>query len=226
MGELRRGCDGREHESLLSRNRNACRPNASRAVRIVLTVSGVVVFGIQPESKGTAMSIWVSVYCRKRIGAIDPETLVAEIRERATDFSEFFAQEDPEETLSSLRVEERDRLGLSSLLWLHFLKDGPPVVIDSATEPEQVMGEIQEYLEERFGGRTGEKASFVRSHLCEVVEIIHFCLKQRHADGMGTPLVYAAAAWLADTGVGLVRADSQGWMQLENWGEFTVIEPE
>jgi hypothetical protein len=172
------------------------------------------------------VSIWVSVYCRERIEEIDPATLVAEIRERAIDFSDLFAQEDPEDALSSLRAEEYSRPGSSPLFHLHYLNDGPPVVIDRVSEPEQVAGEIQEYLEENFQGRTGKGAALVRTHLSNVVDIIHFCLKQRHADGMGTPLVYAAAASLADVGDGLVRADEQGWMQLTNWGEFIIIEPE
>lgn len=43
---------------------------------------------------------------------------------------------------------------------------------------------------------------------------------------MGTPAVYAAAAWLAGKGDGLVGADGQGWTRLTDWGEVVVLVPE
>jgi hypothetical protein len=172
------------------------------------------------------MSIWVSVYCRKRVGRIKPSDLVKEVKERSVDFSDLYAQEDPNETLSRLRVEESKQPARSPLLHLHYLEDGPPIVIDRVTNQEEVTGYIQEYLEEFFRGQKGKQADLVRKHLAGVVEILNFCLKQRHADGMGAPLTYAAAAWFADAGDGLVRVDEQGWMQLTNGRDFVLIVPD
>lgn len=168
------------------------------------------------------MSIWVSVYCRKRIGRINPPDLTAGIKDRLDYFSDLFAQEDPNDVLARLRVDEPPSNDDSQMLHLHYLEDGPPIVITRNTDQEIVAGEVQEYLEERFHDRQGDEATLVREHLAKTVEIVHFCLKQRHADGMGTPLVYAAAAWLAKYGNALLRAQEQGWMELDG-GEWFVL---
>jgi hypothetical protein len=172
------------------------------------------------------MSIWVSVYCRKRIPNLGPQKIVAEIKDRIAAFSDLYAQEDPEDTLSRLRVEEYARPDNLPLLHIHYLPAGAPIVIDPVTKPDEVAGYVQEYLEEHLQDQKGKQATLVRNHLGDVKEIFSFCLKQRHANGMGAPLTYAAAAWLADTGDGLVRADAQGWMQLTDYGEFFTILPE
>lgn len=171
------------------------------------------------------MSIWVSVYCRKRTGTIKPASLVAAIKDRVGRFSYLYAREDPEETLARLRVESFKQPTGPALLHLHYLEEGPPIVIDRITRPQEVAGDVREYLEEEFHGRTGKEVDLVRAHLSTVVEIASFCLKQMHADGMGTPLTYAAAAWLAELGDGLVRVDEQGWLRLTRGGRFLILVP-
>jgi hypothetical protein len=148
------------------------------------------------------------------------------VKERASDFSDLFAQEDPEGTFAQLRAEEYKKSAGPPLIHLHYLEGGPPIVIDAVSESEEVAGYVEEYLEEFFKGRQGQDAETVRKHLHETVEIVNFCLKQRHADGMGTPLTYAAAAWLAHIGEGLVRADEQDWMQLIDGHDLSIIAPE
>jgi len=168
------------------------------------------------------MSIWVSLYCQKRVGKINPSDLVAGIIDRVDYFSDLFAQEDPQEVLSRLRVDEIRGNDNSQLLHLHYLEDGPPIVIDRIGDQNDVSGEVQEYLKESFQNREGDKERLVREHLGRAVENCHFCLKQHHADGMGTPLVYAAAAWLGRQGNGLLRVDGQGWMKLDG-GEWFIL---
>jgi hypothetical protein len=172
------------------------------------------------------VSIWVSVYCRKRLGTIRPARFVAAIKERVANFAYLYAQEDPDESLARLRLETYKGPGRPGLLHLHYLKEKVPIVIDRVTNAEEVEGGVREYLEEFFRGRKGKQATRVRKHLGEVVEIVNFCLKQLHADGMGTPITYAAAAWLAEAGDGLVRADEQGWMERTARGDFALIVPE
>jgi hypothetical protein len=147
---------------------------------------------------------------------------MAGIKDRLDFFEELFAQEDPQEVLSRLRVDEFRSNQDSQLLHLHYLEDGPPIVIDRIGNQNEVSGEITEYLEEGFQNREGDKERLVREHLGKAVENFHFCLKQRHADGMGTPLVYAAAAWLGKQGTGLLRVDAQGWMKLDG-GEWFIL---
>jgi hypothetical protein len=110
----------------------------------------------------------------------------------------------------------------SQLLQLHYLEDGPPIVIDRIGNQNEVSGQVKEYLEESFQKREGDKERLVRVHLEKAIELFHFCLKQRHVDGMGTPIVYAAAAWLGNRGKGLLRADGEGWMNLDG-GEWFIL---
>jgi hypothetical protein len=168
------------------------------------------------------MSIWVSLYCRRQGGRVNPPDLAAGIRGRLDFFSDLFAVEDPQEVLARLHVDEYRGSEDAQLLHLHYLEDGPPIVVDRIGDRGEVSGQVQEYLAEAFQDREGEKEDLVREHLGSAVEAFHFCLKQRHADGMGTPLVYAAAAWLGKRGDGLLRADGQGWMRLDG-GEWFLL---
>ena len=168
------------------------------------------------------MSIWVNLYCQKQVGRINPPDLMAGIKDRFAFFEELFAQEDPQEVLSRLRVDEFLSSHDSQLLHLHYLEDGPPIVIDRIGNQNEVSAEITEYLDDVFRNRNGDNERLVQEHLGKVGEIFHFCLKQRHADGMGTPLVYAAAAWLGKQGNGLLRVDEQGWMKLDG-GEWFIL---
>jgi len=168
------------------------------------------------------MSIWVSVYCQKRVGSLDPTGLIAGVKDRLEFFSDLYAQEDPNEVLARLNAKIIQSGKCSQLLHLHYLEDDLPIVMDWIGDHEIVAGGSEEYLSERFHDRQGVAATRVREHLAKTVEQFNFCLKQRHADGMGTPLVYAAAAWLAAKGDGLLRADEQGWMELDG-GEWHFI---
>ncbi len=168
------------------------------------------------------MSIWVSLYCQERIGRIGPSDLATGIVDRLDCFSYLFTQEDPKEVVTRLRVNEIQEDDDFQLLHLHYLEDGPPIVIDRIDNQDRVSGQVKEYPEEFFQDRDGNKERLVRKHLERTVEMFHFCLKQRHADGMGTPLVYAAAAWLGGQGNGLLRVDDQGWMKLDV-GEWFIL---
>ena len=170
------------------------------------------------------MSIWVSVYCRKNLGSIKPDRFVGAIKERIETFSNLYAREDPDETLQRLRVERAP--GATALLHLHYREDNVPVVIDRVRGQKLVAGYVEEYLEEGFRTRKGKRAARVRAHLAGVNEIINFCLKQSHSDGMGTPITYAAAAWLAEVGDGLVRIDYWGWARVIKSGELSILVPD
>lgn len=168
----------------------------------------------------------MSVYCRKRVGTINPKALAAAIHERVAGFSHLYAQEDPADALARLRVERYPGPSTHPLLHLHYLADDMPVVLDCVGRKAEVAGYVGEYLEEGLRGRKGKSVTLVRNHLAGVAQIFSFCLKQRHADGMGTPLTYAAAAWLAERGEGLVRIDEQGWARLTEDGDFAIVLPD
>lgn len=167
------------------------------------------------------VSLWVSVYCKKRVGTLRPAQLVAAVRERLPKFSYLFAVEDPEETARTLRFEKVSKGREAPLYHLRYLDDPPPIVIDKVTAKATVAGYVEEYLEEFFRGRRGKQATAVRKHLAATVEIVNFCLKQSHYDGMGLPVTYAAAAWLCELGDGLTRTE-EGWLRLTR-GQLTII---
>jgi hypothetical protein len=172
------------------------------------------------------MSIWVSVYCRKKVGAVRPARLAAEIKARLANFSEVYGDEAPDEALARLSVVIYKRPGGAALLQLNYTKEPFPVVIDRVTRPDDVSGHAREYVEEYLSGRRGKQVSAVREHLTHAAEVINFCLKQAHHDGMGLPLTLAAAAWFADKGDGLVHEDYHGWLRLTEDGTFALILPD
>lgn len=168
------------------------------------------------------MSLWVSVYCKKRVGTLRPARFVAAVRERLPKFSYLFAVEDPEEVAHTLRFEKVSSGRGTPLYHLRYRADLAPIVIDRVTAKVGVSGHIEEYLEEGFRSRRGKHAAAVRKHLAATVEIVSFCLKQSHCDGMGLPVTYAAAAWLCERGDGLTRAVDEAWLRPTR-GAFTII---
>ncbi len=68
--------------------------------------------------------------------------------------------------------------------------------------------EAREEIEE-LADELGEGLGFerVRTHLAEVEESVGFDLKQSDLDGMGWPIAFYAAMWLAEEGDGLVEWD-------------------
>src|SRR5437660_9475518 len=129
------------------------------------------------------MSIWVSVYCRQPLGPLTAEGLEAGITERLGDYLEMFDQDECRpEVQAGLRVEAFPSPGSSVAFHIRYAEVPVPVVVSRSAE---ASGEVQEYLEEHFQGRQGKEADFVRRHLSATVEIVHLCLKQRHADGLG-----------------------------------------
>ena len=162
------------------------------------------------------MSMWVSVYCRKPLGRLQPNALESAIRDRLADFDYLFGGKDPDATLKNLRITECKRgKGQTPLLHLAYEgKSGVPIVIDHITDTEVARGMGQEYMEEYLRGVRGHGATRVRKHLRETAEVVSFCLKQSHFDGMGLPMVYAATTWLAEEGDGLVRSP-EGWFAID-----------
>ena len=170
------------------------------------------------------MSMWVSVFCQNQIGSLKPSDLIAAIRDRVSAFSDLAAQEDPNEALARLRVEELASTDDFQLVHLHYLDADLPVVLFRFSNREEVASEVQGCLEQISKDRQSPKAPVLPEHLAQVTEIFHFCCKQEHADGMGTPLVYAASSWLADRGKGLIRVEGRGWMQLAQGGKLAGFE--
>ena len=170
------------------------------------------------------MSTWVSVYCQKPTGNIELADLSAAIRQRVSAFSELYAQQNPDDALARLRGAELARTDDFQLLHLHYLAADLPIVLFRFSNPGEVAVEVQGRLEPLSKDKQGKGDAIVRSHLGQVVEVFHFSLKQQHAAGMGTPLVYAGSSWLADRGKGLIRVEGRGWVQPGPGGKFAAVE--
>ncbi len=173
------------------------------------------------------MSIWVSVYCQKSLGTLKAADLEKGIKkELFYYFEDFDCDEDHQEVKASLQVKSVTFTTGGKGFHLHFQACKAPIVVDRLTRRKDVQGEIAEYLREFFQDHKGPNATKVRKHLAKVQDIFNFCLKQFHADGLGAPITYATAGWLAKKGKGLVRVDGQGWLKLDDIGLLAVLERE
>ena len=86
---------------------------------------------------------------------------------------------------------------------------GPFIHVDCWTG-DRARGEADE-IGEMLETRTDPASCRVRALLPAVQETLAFCLKQSHIEGMGWPIAFHMAMWLAKTGQGLVDADGVWW---------------
>jgi hypothetical protein len=166
----------------------------------------------------TLMSIWIRALCTRGLGALT----VAELR-RATGDSDFFMMaeghgledEEGEAAEEALRFEGAP--GELTEAKMYYRPDNPKglFIAVSRWRGEQARGEADELLE-LMEDRSGAGAERIRDVLSRTVETVAFCLKQSDADGMGWPISWHTAMWLASKGEGLVEADGE-WWDPETW---------
>jgi hypothetical protein len=168
------------------------------------------------------MSLWISVYCRKRLGAMSASRLEKIIKRGMADWQDFFSRVTVTEPPPGngvlhfyYRLWEYQVTADSPAELRASVRDAPPIVMHRVSRKDEVEGYVREQLEEYLQGRRGKGAKRVRDHLADVRDIFCFCLKQHHyADGCGELLASAAAEGLAVLGDGLIREDEGGWLQV------------
>jgi hypothetical protein len=165
------------------------------------------------------MAIWVRAICRKSVADGTPEELRAGIAERLPRMAALYGESDVEATVARLRVEAEpggagDPEERGSSVWqLRYRGDDQRSVrVERWSDPARVEGEVKELLE-GLEDCDEDGVGEVRSALTEAVETVAFELAMSDTEGMGWPVVIAAAACLARRGNGLVQADGEGWME-------------
>jgi hypothetical protein len=89
--------------------------------------------------------------------------------------------------------------------------DARAVRVERWAEPARLKEETAQLLA-AIEDCDEDDVDVVQSALAEAVEIVGFELTVSDTEGMGWPVVIAAAAYLADRGRGLIQADREGWM--------------
>ena len=89
--------------------------------------------------------------------------------------------------------------------------DARSVRVERWAEPARIKEEAARLLE-AIEDCDEDDVDVVESAIAEAVEIVGFELTVSDTEGMGWPVVIAAAAYLADRGRGLIQADGEGWM--------------
>ncbi|MBN2498985.1 MAG: hypothetical protein JXR96_30630 [Deltaproteobacteria bacterium] len=155
------------------------------------------------------MSIWIRAICTQSIGHL----AVSDLR-RATEQADFltWAENQDLDEAEGAQAEKALRfegppgeLGVAQL----FYRDSRFIRIERWTG-EAARVEILEMLEE-LEGSSDPAARRIRDILSRAVETVGFELKQSDAEGMGWPISWQTAMWLAERGDGLVDADGEWW---------------
>lgn len=164
------------------------------------------------------MSIWIRALCTRSLGALAVDDL-----RRATADADFFMMaenhgledEEGEAAEDALRFEGAP--GELTEAKMFYRPDNPDGLFVSVSRwrGEQARGEAQELLE-LIEDRSDAGGKRIRDVLSCTVESVAFCLKQSDADGMGWPIAWHTAMWLAGKGEGLVEADGV-WWDPESW---------
>jgi hypothetical protein len=157
------------------------------------------------------MSLWLRAFCTKSLADVTFEQLSSALR--ASDFAMMAENHDLEDEVGyaaekSLRFEQLERTARQWAVLVHYELDGKPwwMRFDLWTDAEMVRGEVAEMLENEVPERA-------RELLPRVVETGAFDLKLSDVEGMGLPIAYELAMWLAapERGDGLVEYEDAWW---------------
>jgi len=152
------------------------------------------------------MSIWIRALCRRPLG----DRFAAEPMKQALDRLDFAALAERQSlddevgyaAEEALRVEgENDD---ASLLYLYCRPDDDYFIRVESWQGNEMAGEVTEMIE-LIEDAEGTNAARVRAHLASVVQSVAFELKASDTSGMGLPIAFYAAMWLAEQGDGLVE---------------------
>lgn len=158
------------------------------------------------------MSIRVRAVCTKSLSGISPEDLRAGIAERLPRLAAFYGEPDPTETIARLRVERAGPEGGGDGLLVRYLEgDARGLRVERAVAPAEVKAEVGALLAD-LEDCDEEEVDEVRDCLAAAVEIAAIELAVSDAEGVGWPVVIAAAATLAARGEGLVQTEAEGWL--------------
>lgn len=173
------------------------------------------------------MAWWLTVYCRREVGGLEPSDLLAGIRDQDREapagvdywtLAEDYGIEDTavvDAALNELRVEATGK-GIDCEVRYRAEDDARPVVLHVWDEP----GRVAEELEEAMEGRDPPEGIVAR--LKETKAIVGIELGFSQLDDMGVVVAYEIARWLAQRGDGVVVDDDQSWQGVRDGGWVSV----
>ncbi len=163
------------------------------------------------------MSIWIRAIVRDSLHDVVPEDLKDALAD--SDFmmmaeNQGLSDEEGAEAERNLRFESEGEAGFAVFL-MHYRKDDERSIGIERWVSERFAEEREELLEE-LEGDDSQEAERVMELLREATESVAFELKLSDAEGLGWPIAFEAAMWLAKRGRGLVEAEGE-WWDPESW---------
>jgi hypothetical protein len=159
------------------------------------------------------MSIWVRAICTKSLG----ELSVADLRQATANLDFFMMAEmqeldDEDGAAAEKALRFEGPAGPLAEAKLYYRPDNPDGLFIAVSRScgEDARGEAEE-LVERIAQRDDEGGGRLRDVLARAVETVAFCLKQSDYDGMGMPIAWHTAMWLAAKGEGVVEIADDWW---------------
>jgi hypothetical protein len=155
------------------------------------------------------MSVWIRAICTQSLGTLTVDELA-----HGTQSADFLAWAEAQGLSPAAGVAARDTLrfmgppGPLSCAALRY-RDGYPIGIERLTgeKAAQALHELLEGLE----GEVDTAAQTLRAQLYRGVELVAFELMPADAQGMGWPIAWQTAMWLAGQAKGVVEADGTWW---------------
>jgi hypothetical protein len=153
------------------------------------------------------VSIWIRAISTRSVGVLSKLDLRAATRD--ADFMTWGEDYDVDED-ESMRIEDALRFEASEdpdVVLMHWRPDATDRFIRVERWVGAAAKEELDELVERIADVKGKAADRIRGVLAKATETIAFELKLSDAQGMGWPISWQTAMWLAERGAGLVVTD-------------------
>jgi len=161
------------------------------------------------------MSIWVRAIVTESV-PLSPALLRAGIAERLASLTYLLCppqEEEPEDVLARLVIDNLTKPGGDLVYLLRYRADRAHFIrFERWTRPADVTEETAE-LRRMITSSSDTGTQQVLATLDAARETIAMGLTVNDADSMGWPLAFAAAAYCAEVGKGVLQADGSGWMR-------------
>lgn len=167
------------------------------------------------------MSIWIRVVVRSSLADVTPEALREGVVERLPRLAATYGEDGAAVANEHLRVVRRPKEGAGAEFDVFELRWAPdqerPLRIERWVDgkAEEELRELSAWLASYLENEDDEGADEIAETLDAAEETIGLELGPNQTEGIGWPVAMAAAAYLAERGDGLLRADGEGWLAPE-----------
>jgi|GEM_PF-3127587 len=173
------------------------------------------------------MAWWLTVYCAREIGGLEPADLLAGLRDLDRDapagvdywtLAEDYGIEDTalvDAALNVLRVDATGK-GIDCEVRYQAGDDARPVVLHVWDDPERVAEELEEAADVR------SPPEQIAERLKQTKAIVGIELGASQLEDMGVVIAYEVARWLAQRGDGLIVDDDESWQVVRDGAWVSV----